>query len=222
MGFGNYSPKTYFKVANGAIVISIKPGDQDKYSNLLEQARAVIERVDKNQQKKVDICFNFLEGNVTSISQSEAEFNGKKFKTWNIDFVDEEEKQFVWSCGYESYSFQAFLNCLASIEGNIGKIKIGAYTNGKNKTGIVVYHNNEKLSWKYQIEEIPKVIPVMVPDGKGGEVHFHNNGQPVYNNTERMAWVEDLASKMQTKVAFGNETGPVELEECTAEDEINF
>lgn len=207
MGFGNSAQKLFFKIKNGKIVINIKEADSDKYQNYIDIAKSTNTFVNKAGVKVIDIQFNNFEGYLQKIELVENEYNGNKIKQWAVHFIDNEGKNYIWNTYYNSQLIQGFVNCLLSIEGPLGLIKIFAYEKN-DKTRIAVYNNGDKLSWKYEPKEIPVLEKIMVMDPKTKkQVEYidKKTGKVQLDDSQRMGFFEKLIEEINQNITEQND-----------------
>ena len=178
MGYGLITPRTFFKITNGKISI-------------------------KNPADGTESVYNFFEGYLRSISyvEKEVEYNGKRIlmKSYNVSFVDapDQESEHIWSAHPKSLIFQAFINCILNVQDfSTTKIKLAPYLKN-NQQRISIFANGEKLNWKYQIDEMPPIEPVM---GKNGKPVKDANGNPLWDYTARLEWIQEKVDQITTKL----------------------
>ena len=195
MGLGNRAPRNYFKIKNGKIVITINAGQRENFSNLEAQASNVLEYQSDKGVALIDYCYDWYEGYLQDIKVIEREFNGSKVKSWQIIFATPETGEiFIWDTYYDGYLIQNFVNCLSSIPGKIGIIRLspwmGKDQKGNPQTKLTFYHNgnsqSDKLGWKFKPEELPKIQPVKGGDGND---FIDAKGNKVYDTKKRMLWL---------------------------------
>jgi hypothetical protein len=192
MGLFENTPATYMKIKDGRIII--KENDEEK-------------------------TFNGFRGFLKSIvfKESELEFNGKKqiVKQWNVHFYEpDEDKNYIWSTFWTGLLFQGFLNCICSVENFDNQITIKAYKKD-DITKIVVFEGDkgEPLKWKYTLEEMPPVNPIVV----NGKVLKDSNDKIMYDYKARMEWtaskVEEINKRIRTNNLIDDEIRELEIED---------
>lgn len=133
---------------------------------------------------------------------------------WKVNLLDQVSRdRYVLAFPTDSYTGQGLLNTLAGIEDYTRPIEISAYeTAYKDRlvTRLSVSHCDrsapEKIKWRYEIEEIPKSVPVVRPDGSP---LLDGNGVQVYDTQEKMKFYEAVVARINEKlksVASFNET----------------
>jgi hypothetical protein len=201
MGFEKREPKTFFKIKDGAVVVTINPDQVGLYQDLLEVARTKKEIITKQGVPKLEIHLDMITGYLDRIDMNQTEFG----KTWNITFVDD-FKLYVWSTYFDASLFQGFVNCIAGLKGKYGRIKLSPYFDSKNNTTkMTVFNDGQKLGWHFSIDELPKVTKLLDADG---EEATDSKGNPLYNTKKRMQWLQEEVDKIQQhlKQEFKQET----------------
>jgi len=214
-GFQQESHSLYFKTKDGKIVVTIRKDRLDDYSDIAQIGK-LHEYLNKEGIPVVDIRLDSFTGHLKSIKVIETTFG----KVWNITFTDNSGRQYAWSTFYDGMLIQGFVNALASIEDSkIGLIKILPWLDSKAKTPttkLVVYHNDNKLSWKYKPEELPPITPLK--DENGDEL-FDAKGNKLYNKKARMKWLIDEVMKIE-KILNGNGSSKGTKHEVKEEDVV--
>ena len=178
MGYGHTIPKTFFKITNGKISV-------------------------KNPADGTESAYNFFEGYLRSIAyiEKEVEYNGKKIlmKSYNVSFVDEpdQESEHIWSAHPKSLIFQSFINCILNVtDFRTTKIKLSPYLKN-NQQRISIYANGKRLDWKYQINQMPPIDPIL---GKNGQPMKDVNGNPLWDYTARLEWIQEKVDYITTLI----------------------
>ena len=128
MPLGNLKKTTYVSVKDGRLVTKNEGGQEATH--------------------------DYLEGTLVDITTRTKEFGREKVTSYLIEFHDEAGERLILSVGEKSGVARSVLNSLASVNGNLGKVRIVAYVkDGYSK--VVVYNNGNRLAWKYP--EIPLV-----------------------------------------------------------------
>ena len=197
-GLGNNSPRTYFKVKNGYIVITIKADQEERNLDLIQNCQTYNALKNEKGVDIIDICYGHFEGYVRNIEAFENDYG----KSWNVTFETQSGDVFVWSVIYDSLLFQSFINCLASIDdNNIGSIKLqpwkGIDNKGKEQTKLSIQHNGNKLNWKFLPEELP---PITTAKDEDGNDLTDAKGNLIYNKKKRMNWLIGEVDKIVTKI----------------------
>ncbi len=105
---------------------------------------------------------NSISGDLVKVETRTRQFEGKakeEIKLWLKDqLAGEKGEMYVVSCGMNSIG-RNIVNNLASVEGHIGNLRINVYTNKTSgMPALYMEHNGQKLSWKYQWEELSKYV----------------------------------------------------------------
>ena len=134
--------------------------------------------------------FKNIEGKLQDITIKERTFNGKRTPFWYLDIKDGREL-YSLSLPYVSGTFKSIILSLASYE-SLNKetnILIEPYEKG-NYTKVVVYADGIKLDWV--VKELPPLKEIVV----GGNTYS--------DDTERMSFIKELASKVKERVGKGS------------------
>jgi len=134
---------------------------------------------------RADEEYDSVEGYLTAIDTTERTIKGSIVRFWIFDLVDNEGDRYRLSLNYRSGVVKALLNNLASIEGEIGLLKISTYQRS-GFTKITVSNNGERLSWKY--ETLPPVETTEVA------------GQTIKDDSKRMLFFEQIAEEINNKL----------------------
>jgi hypothetical protein len=198
-GFSDNSPRTYFYDKEGKIVVG-----------------------KKDNQTTHDSFAGYLQG--IQYQEKEIEFQAGKptlVKSWLVIFSDNDGNEHVWSTRYTGLTFQSFINSISSLDEYSGLLRIGFYLKN-DRTKIYTRYNGEKLSWKYSLDEMPAVEPVMVK----GKPYKDQNGNTVYDFDERMEWTKKLVDRVNKILGFDPNAKPAEKktekEPAMADDEPGF
>lgn len=218
MGLGQNAPKTYLKIKNGKIVITIKTADEYKYKHMLAQAKLNRYPHEKTGEPTTDLCFDWFAAPLIRIKDTTKTFNGEDFRYWDMEFIDD-NMVYVISLLYDSITFQGIANCLAAVEGSIENVKlipwVGQNSKGAGVTKISVHHNGKKMGWKYADEKdangnivkksaIPAGVPVMAIDTKTGKPTPYldaKTGKPVISYVEKMEFFEKVVEDINSRCA---------------------
>ncbi len=191
MGYGHTTPRTFFKIKDGKIVV-------------------------KNPADGAESAYNFFEGYLKSISyvEKEVEYNGKKvmIKSYNVAFTESpfDESEHIWSPIPKSTIFQSFLNCILNIENfNATKLRLIPYLKNDQQR-LVIYANGEKLDWKFKMEELPAITVIV---GKNGKPVSDANGNPLWDYTARLEWIQERVDEITDKLGHGHHYEPEHSEE---------
>ena len=133
--------------------------------------------------------FKNVEGRLQDITIKERSFNGKRTPFWYLDIKDGGEL-YSLSLPYVSGTFKSIILSLASYQ-SLNKetnILIEPYEKG-NYTKVVVYADGVKLDWV--VKELPPLKEVVI----GGNTYS--------DDTERMNFIKELASKVKERVGKG-------------------
>ena len=175
MGFSDHTPRTYFYDSKGKVVVG-KKDNQVMHDDFEGYLRGI---------KYVENQVEFTTGKPTTVKQ------------WYVFFTDDEGREYVWTTRYTGITFQSFINCLSSLDEITKHIKISFYLK-KERTKIATYYGGTKLDWKYTLEEMPAVEPVMV----GNKPYKDPNGNTVYNFEPRMEWTQKLVDRVNELLGF--------------------
>lgn len=213
MGFGNPSPRMFFKVSKGAVVITLKKDSASKA--LAEQAYKVEERTNKAGAQVIDYLFKEFSGFLQNISLTQDEKFGPQ---WTVVFKDAGE-EYIWNVPQDAMMFQGFLNSLSSAIGRIGCVTLSPYEkasrDGTLRTWIGVRNNGEKLGWKYDMNDLPAVE--QIKDSKGKPVLIQ--GKPAYNKEPIIEWMSERVDEIN-KSLVGGTVAPVRIEESAQVVEV--
>ena len=130
--------------------------------------------------------YSFVEGSLERIYQLERTFNGERVIYWYIDIRGGEEELYSLALPYKSGTFKSIVLALAS-EPAIGLslIKIEPYEkNGFTK--VVVSSGGNRLDWV--TKQLPEVETISIA------------GQPVKDDTKRMAYISSLVAQINTRL----------------------
>lgn len=172
MGFGSFTPTVYFKIKDGKIFVHRKDGTEEVHDNFT----GIIDSID--------------------FKESEIEYNGKKtrVKQWNVAF-DVSGKRYIWSTKWDGILFQSFINSIASIDDFSKPVQLSPYTkDGRTKLWITV--DGEPSKWKYSIDEMPKIVPLMLE----GEPVLDSQGNQMYSTKARMEWTHKIVEQLNAKI----------------------
>lgn len=177
MGYGYTTAKTFFKIKSGKIVIKNADGTDSEY--------------------------NYFEGYLRSINyvEKEVEYNGKKIiiKAYNVAFTDTpgDSAEHIWSPMPKSPLFQSFINCILNIDKiQSSLIKLIPYMKGTQQR-LMVYVNGQKVDWKYNYDDLPPIKNIL---GKNGKPLTDPNGNPLWDYSDRLAWIQDKVNDIVTKL----------------------
>lgn len=159
--------------------MSLGTKQSKRYLNIKEGK--IVYRTPKGEELKYD----FIEGHLLGIAKRERDFKGENVLYWYIDLQVENGDIYSLSLPYSSGVVKAILNSLASVEGNLGRVKIETYQSGEF-TKTIVYNNGERLSWKYT--ELPPVEEVKVGD------------KIIKNDSKRMELFNQIAQDIVNRV----------------------
>ena len=230
MGFGNNQQRTYFKIKNGNIVVTIKAADEGNYTELINASNSTNDYKSDAGMDYLDICFGHFEGYLMKIDLVETEFNGTKVKQWALTFKDDTERIYVWNTIWNGSLIQGFVNCLSSVEGDIGPLKINAYLKN-DKTRIAIYHkyDTKPLSWKFPPEELPQLEVVQIYNKVSKKMEDYidkKTNKPIFDDTKRMEFVEGLIKELNQKLLLGkiafipNGNGDDPAQHLASEEEV--
>ncbi len=111
-----------------------------------------------------------VSGNLTKLDLSTKEFEGKKIKTVTLLMQDADEVYYV-KFGFSQTGRQLF-NTLFSLE-NFENVEISLFERKKEDKGVTksypgvaVWQNGEKVKWKYELADLPKVKEITANDMK--------------------------------------------------------
>lgn len=222
MGFGNNTPRTYFRIKDGLVVVTIKTIDEPLNAALIKDAKRTTQRINKVGEAVTEIGFSFFEGYLQNIEVSSSEYG----QSWNVTFKDKAGDEFIWTANYQSQMMQSFFNCLASIDGEFGLFRLQPWIKDDD-TRLSIRHNGEKLNWKYSIQEMPAITTLKDADGND---FINAEGKKVYDNKKRMAWLCDLVENTKGKLVHrsparahsSQQTADAYIPEPTEADEIGF
>ncbi len=225
MGFGSYSPSTYMKIKEGAIVVSIAKDNEDDHFDMVSNATKRLEYDTKAGKPMIELCFSFFEGTLISIEKKEVSFNNESFEQWNVKFKDDNDKTYVWTSSYESSSFQGFVNSLSSLPNpGVGTIRLTPYV-WQDKTFVSVKFNGNKLTKQYKAEDIPELEPVTRLDTKTKQIVPVLNPKtkkPLLDSSKRMEWVEERVAEINSRLNhYTPSLQDTEVEEDSI-TEVNF
>jgi hypothetical protein len=195
-GFSDNSPRTFFYEKEGKIVIG-KGDNQTTHDSFSGYLKGI-----QYQEKEVE----FQKGKPTTV------------KSWLVTFADDDENEYVWSTRYTGIPFQSFINSISSLDEFSKAITIGFYLKDE-RTKIYIRYNGERLNWKYSLEEMPAVEPVMVK----GKPYRDPNGNQVYDFDERMKWTQKLVDRVNKVLNYDPTQKKQQTEkEAVADEEPGF
>jgi len=131
--------------------------------------------------------FKNVLGSITDVYKKERVFNGNRVPFWYLDIKDGTDL-YSLSLPYVSGTFKSIILSLASSQtlSRSSEVVIEPYErNGYTK--VVVYADGEKLDW------ITKELPPLKETKVGGKTYT--------DDTERMAFIEEIASKVKEKLS---------------------
>lgn len=158
MGLGNFKPKTYLSIKDGKI-----------------------RKIDP--QTKQETYYDFIEGTLNSITTPERDYG----KIWEFEILDPKTNDsYALTMSYNSGVAKSILNCLASIEGTLGAIKIKPYfINDFNK--VTVFNDGVKLNWKYT--QLPPIKEIEA------------GGKTYPDDSERVNLFEKIAEELRGEIS---------------------
>ncbi|MBX3045168.1 MAG: hypothetical protein KF896_15760 [Ignavibacteriae bacterium] len=172
MGYGNRTPMSYFKIKDGKIHVYNRDDEPTIH--------------------------DFFKGKLIQIDfrESEVQFNGKlnKIKNWNVMFEDDGVNH-IWSTKYDGILFQSFINCIASLTDFNSTIELYPYMKD-GKTKLWMKANGEDLRWKFNVDEMPKITPLIAE----GEPVLDAQGNQMYSTKARMEWTQKLVEAINAKI----------------------
>jgi hypothetical protein len=142
------------------------------------------------------ILGSVLNARLRDIQLYETEINKMPVKQWNIVFHDGQE-EYVWSTFFDGFIFQHFLNCMLSVENFNKPIEISAYKNKKQQTAIFISQGGDKIEWKYSVEELPKIEPLLTKNGTEAK---DASGRIIYDKEARMKWTIEKVAELKEKL----------------------
>lgn len=158
MSLGLETKKTYLNIKDGKIVKKTSFGEQS---------------------------YDYVEGYLRAVSTVIREINRERLKFWQFELMDEKGETYILSLNYSSGVAKSILNAIANIDEEIKLIKIKPYPKD-GFTKVVVYHNGNKLDWKYNA--LPEVEIVKIGD------------KEVKDDSKRMAFFEKIAEEIRAKL----------------------
>ncbi len=130
--------------------------------------------------------YSFVQGTLEKIYKRERNFNGETVLYWYVDIRGEKDELYSVSLPFRSGTFKSIVLSLATVEDiSLSTIKIEPYKKGEF-TKVVVYSNGKKLDWI--TKELPAVEEIKIA------------GQPVKDDTKRMAYIETLVKKINARI----------------------
>lgn len=164
MPLGNLKKATYISVKDGRLVTKNEGG--------------------------VETAHDYLEGALIDVTLRTKEFGREKVTSYLLEFHDEAGERLILSIGEKSGVARSVINSLASVTGNLGKVRIVAYVkDGYSK--VAVYNNGERLGWKYP--EIPPVEERAV------------EGVTIKDDSKRILFFRALVESVKAKTTVGAE-----------------
>ena len=140
--------------------------------------------VTKDQSGK-EQTHDYLEGRLVNISSKVKDFGGESVTQYLFEFKDDAGERFILSTGEKSGIARALLNSLASIEGEVGTIRVVPYLKD-GYTKILLYHNGERLNWKHN--ELPPLEEKQVA------------GATIKDDTKRIVFFRSIAEELRGRV----------------------
>lgn len=198
MSYELNTPRTYFKIKDGKIVV-------------------------RDHDTQVDTFYDSFTGYLLSINyvQNVQEYKGKKItmKSFKVIFTDTQSPdaaQHIWSPSPTSPIFFAFLNCILNIKDFTDvKLKLKPYLKDGQQR-ITVYANGVKLDWKYSIKEVPAITKMLNDKGKP---ILDINGNQLWNHEARFEWLQKKTNEVNQ--LLGKITGNNTLDEVISALENN-
>jgi len=190
MAYELNTPRTYFKIKDGKIVV-------------------------RDHDTQVDTFYDSFSGYLQSIDyvQSVQEYKGKKvtMKSFKVVFADSystDALQHIWSPSPTSPIFFAFLNCILNIKDftNV-KLKLKPYLKDGQQR-LIVYANGVKLDWKYAIKDVPPITKMLNEKNKP---ILDINGNQLWNHEARFEWLEKKTNEVNQ--LLGKLTGNTVLDD---------
>ena len=130
--------------------------------------------------------FKNVEGTLSDITIKERSFNGKNSPFWYMDIRDGKETYSI-SLPYASGTFKSIILSLASYQSLSKETKVLIEPYEKNGyTKVVVYSDGVKLDWI--TKELPPLKEIEVA------------GRKYTDDSERMAFIENLAAKVADRI----------------------
>jgi hypothetical protein len=128
---------------------------------------------------------DYLEGYLVDVNFRTKDFGGESVGQFLFEFKDDEGERYILSTGEKSGVSRALLNSLASIESRVGKLRVVPYAkDGYSK--MLVYHNGERLDWKYK--ELPPVEERQVA------------GTAIKDDSKRLGFFKQIAEEISSKL----------------------
>lgn len=193
MGFVDRKERTYFKIKEGKVLVWNGQGE-DEHAGFKGTLKSIV------------------------YAEREAEFNGKKqeIKSYDVLFEDEEGKEYMWSAKHSSSLFNNFINALCSLDEYSGELFLRPYIKDK-KLRLYMEYNGSRLDWKYKIDEMPALEPLMIK----GKQAVDKDGNPMWDMTDRLDWVKERVAEINAKIKRPKITTADEDDDNDAEiDEI--
>lgn len=205
MGYVNDSPKRYFKIKAGYIVLNIKEANEAHYEQDIEQADAVKKYVNDNGVDMIDVCYRGISGYLKNISMQDFTYNDVTTTSYSLT-LEESGVDYIINFQEDSGISLGVINALASMPDLTEKITIKAYL-GDGKNRVSVYVGNERLAWKAQKEELPPLTQLTYTNPETGKqmvVLDPKTKKPMLDNTKRLAFIKDLANDIQLRLTGKN------------------
>ena len=135
----------------------------------------------ENGEKKY---YGYVEGTLERIYRLERTFNGETVPYWYLDIRGEGDELYSLSLPFKSGTFKSIVLALAS-EPRLSTVRIEPYEkNGFTK--VVVSSGGKRLDWV--TKELPAVETVRIA------------GQPVKDDTKRMAYISSLVERINETI----------------------
>jgi hypothetical protein len=137
----------------------------ESYSGFIQSAFITEERTNTLGRNVIDIKFKqFEEVRLRNISIRDKVFKTTEMKEWVFDFVDASSGAMYKLTLSNSIAF-AVMNALLNVD-KLGILKfvpkLKTTAAGADVTNVYVYNDNEYVSWKYSIEEMPPMQEIKV------------------------------------------------------------
>lgn len=170
----NYVPRTFLGISDeGKIVQRCK-----------EAGEGVITRTNKKGTTVHERQFDALSGRLVSASVKSTDFDNIHIEKGQWVFVIEDGgREYTLSLPYSSGYAKQLVNCLCAAD-SFNDIEIKPYKfipkgESKTKQGVVVRSGGEKLSWKFSLDDMPKMEKKKI------------KGQEVFDDSEQLEFLEN-------------------------------
>lgn len=161
MATGNLTKRSFYSVRGGKIFKSCDASTPN-----------AVQYVNKNNETKYGLMFDYIEGFIAKLSTKKVPFNGVDEDFFVIEFKDESGEVESLEFKLDSNFFRNFAFCFPNMDLTY-PVRLAPYQtekDGKKKSGFYVSQNNEKVEWFYTREDSKGLPEWFAVKNKKGEI----------------------------------------------------